>query len=114
MADTYTITFRTQVTIEAESISEALETFQKKHPEPIQSISMNGQQLPHVYSRGNRRPIYYRSGCPYGNTDCILDPMGAVACYCRSQEEMTPDKWVPCPDADDENGTCWRYDNECK
>ena len=80
--------------VKANDISEAMAEFVKQHPDfdlkDLQYVRYNGKRLPYVYSSETMERIYYMSGCPCGETDCIHDPMPDIARSCKHQSDMTP------------------------
>lgn len=104
----------------AETVSEAVRIFQRMHTDIEQNdikhviCESSGQSIPYQLSKKTWERIYYKPGCPFGETDCIMDPMYKIAEEREHQSDMTPDKWVGCdyPGPDDED--CSWYDDEDK
>lgn len=75
-----------------------------------------GKVYPFVSNLSNGNNCYYESACPYGYSDCILDPARSEA---RSCDKEFLDKEVePCEYYEEsykENKDyCMYYDDECK
>lgn len=112
---TFTFSVNMDIKIEAPDLSSAVIRFQKEYPEAfIDRIRDEHGPMGHTYSSKAHDAIWYVPGCPFGECDCVLDPMYDVAEECASQSELTPDKYQECihPGPDDEE--CDSYDDEDK
>jgi len=119
--ETYNFEFVVTTSVEATDLSEAVKIFHETYPDVKPNFinhivrERDEQYMADAFSKETRERIYYEPGCPYGYTDCILDPMKDVAKACAHQSEMTADKYVECriPGPFDEEG-CDCYDDEDK
>lgn len=109
----FTFEYAVKEAVEAEDLNSAIKTFKAKHPDAdIKGVEVaNGQIISDMYSVRCNGRIYYRSGCKCGYKGCILDPMREVAKECRTQDEMTEDKWTSCKNYREFGYSCYNYND---
>lgn len=94
-----------EVPIFAHDVSEAVRIFEasceNSYARNVKSITANGVPMAKTKSRSTNETIWFRPGCPYGNTGCPDDPMRTIAENCLSQPCLIDGYQKECPRSKD-------------